>query len=284
MTTYRVGGAASLFLQVESEDDVVELCSIVKERGVDVLVVGKGSNLLVADEGFDGLAVVLGDAFADVRIDGTTVTAGGAAFLPVVARRTAAAALTGFEWAVGVPGSVGGAVRMNAGGHGSDIAAVVARVRVVELTTGDDGWMAASALAFGYRRSSIAPTQLVLAAELSLRAGDRATAEAEINEIVRWRRENQPGGQNAGSVFTNPKGDSAGRLIDAAGCKGLRVGSAVVSEKHANFFIADPGGRAADVYALMTEVQRRVQAVHGVRLEPETRLVGFTNPRVEMES
>jgi len=284
MTTYRVGGAAALFIHVESEADVAEACAIVAERGVDVLVVGKGSNLLVADEGFDGLAVMLGDAFADVRIDDATVTAGGAAFLPVVARRTAAAALTGFEWAVGVPGSVGGAVRMNAGGHGSDMAAVVARVRVVDLATGDDGWMAASALAFGYRRSSIGPTQLVLEAELSLGAGDRAAADAEINEIVRWRRENQPGGQNAGSVFTNPPGDSAGRLIDATGCRGLRVGSAVVSEKHANFFIADPGGRAADVRALMTTVQQRVQAAHGVWLEPETRLVGFANPRVELES
>lgn len=173
---------------------------------------------------------------------------------------------------------------MNAGGHGSDMAAVVTRVRVVDLTTGDDGWMAASALAFGYRRSSIGPAQLVLEAELSLRVGDRETTEAEINEIVRWRRENQPGGQNAGSVFTNPPGDSAGRLIEAAGCKGLRVGTAVVSDKHANFFIADVGGRADDVHELMTIVQQRVQAAHGVWLEPETRLVGFANPRVEMES
>src|SRR5581483_4789949 len=120
-----------------------------------------------------------------------------------------------------------------------------------DVQTGDDGWMAASDLALGYRRSSITATQVVLAAELSLRAGDRASAEAEIADIVRWRRDNQPGGQNAGSVFTNPAGDSAGRLIDAAGCKGLRVGTAVVSEKHANFFIADPGGRADDVVALM---------------------------------
>ena len=204
--------------------------------------------------------------------------------MPVTARRTAAAGLTGFEWAVGVPGAIGGAVRMNAGGHGSDMAASLTRVRVVDLRTGDDGWMAASDLALAYRHSSITTDQLVVTAELALAFGDRERAEAEISEIVRWRREHQPGGQNAGSVFTNPVGDSAGRLIDAAGCKGLRRGSAMVSEKHANFFIADAGGRADDVYALMREVQRRVLEVHGVHLEPETRLVGFdSDSRLEVE-
>ena len=284
MTTYRVGGRAALFARVESEDDLAEVSALVRERGVSVLVVGNGSNLLVADSGFDGLALMLGETFASIDILGSMVTVGGAASLPVTARRTAAAGLTGFEWAVGVPGSIGGAVRMNAGGHGSDMAASLTRVRVVDLRTGDDGWMAASDLALAYRHSSIAADQLVVTAELALAFGDRDRAEAEIAEIVRWRREHQPGGQNAGSVFTNPPGDSAGRLIDAAGCKGLRRGSAVVSEKHANFFIADAGGRADDVYALMRDVQQRVLEVHGVHLEPETRLVGFEHdPRVEVE-
>jgi len=284
LTTYRVGGPAAFFARVESDDDLAELAALVAERRLPVIVVGNGSNLLVSDAGFAGIAVALGDAFATIALTGTTVTAGGAALLPVVARRTAAAGLTGFEWAVGVPGSIGGAVRMNAGGHGSDMAASVARVRVVDLRTGDDGWMAASDLALAYRHSSISADQLVVAAELTLAFGDRDRAEAEIAEIVRWRREHQPGGQNAGSVFTNPPGDSAGRLIDAAGCKGLRRGSAAVSEKHANFFIADAGGRADDVHALMLEVQQRVLEAHGVRLEPETRLVGFdTDPPVEVE-
>jgi len=284
MTTYRVGGAARLFLVVESEDDLATASAVVRDDRADVLVVGKGSNLLVADAGFDGLAVVLGDSFADVLIDGTAVAAGGAAALPVVARRSAAAGLTGFEWAVGVPGSIGGAVRMNAGGHGSDMAASLTRVRVVDLASGEDGWMAAADLDLAYRHSAIGPSQLVVRAELALHEGDAARAEAEIASIVRWRRENQPGGQNAGSVFTNPPGDSAGRLVDSAGCKGLRVGTAVVSEKHANFFIADSGGAAGDVFALMAEVRRRVHDVHGVWLEPETRLIGFDNPRVEVES
>src|SRR5262249_54388786 len=151
---------------------------------------------------------------------------------------TAAAGLTGFEWAVGVPGSIGGAVRMNAGGHGSDIAATLTRVRVVDLASGEDGWMAAAALDLAYRHSSVAASQIVVRAELTLGRGDAEQSEATIASIVRWRRENQPGGQNAGSVFTNPPADSAGRLIDSAGCKGLRIGSAVVSDKHANFFIA----------------------------------------------
>jgi UDP-N-acetylmuramate dehydrogenase len=284
LTTYRVGGAAALFMTVEADDDLARLGAAVATSGVAVLVVGNGSNLLVADAGFDGLAVALGDAFEGITIDGSVVTAGAAALLPVVARRTAAADLTGFEWAVGVPGSIGGAVRMNAGGHGSDMAATLTRVRVVDLENGDDGWMAASSLALGYRSSAITPAQLVVAAELALAVGDRAASEGEITDIVRWRRENQPGGQNAGSVFTNPTGDSAGRLIDEAGCKGLRVGTAVVSDKHANFVIADAGGRADDVHALMSLVRDRVHQVHGVWLEPETRLVGFTeNSGLEVE-
>lgn len=284
LTTYRVGGMAALFVTIEDEDDLAAVAGAVHATSVPVLVVGKGSNLLVTDAGFDGMAVMLGDSFADVAVDGTTAGAGGAAPLPVVARRTAAAGLTGFEWAVGVPGSIGGAVRMNAGGHGSDMAATLSRVRVVDLVAGEDGWVPASALELAYRHSSIGASQLVVRAELALARGDVTRAEAEIAEIVRWRRANQPGGQNAGSVFTNPPGDSAGRLIDSAGCKGLRIGSAVVSDKHANFFIADVGGRAADVVALMHEVRRRVEDVHGVRLETETRLIGFDNSRLEVES
>ena len=146
--------------------------------------------------------------------------------------------------------------------------------------------MAAADLDLGYRRSNVAPSQVVVEATLALAAGDRKTGERTLSEIVTWRRANQPGGQNAGSVFTNPPGESAGRLIDAAGCKGLRVGTAEVSTKHANFFQADAGGSADDVVALMAEVRRRVLAHSGVDLHPETRLVGFpgSDPQVEVES
>jgi UDP-N-acetylmuramate dehydrogenase len=275
LTTYRVGGTAALFLEVRDTADLAVAAEAVQAATIPVLVVGKGSNLLVADRGFRGLALVLGDAFAVVEIEGTSVRAGGAVALPVLARRTAAAALTGFEWAVGVPGSLGGAVRMNAGGHGSDMSACVRSADVFDLCEGRRLTLSLADLAYGYRRSSIESTQVVLGAELALEPGDREASEAQIAEIVRWRRDNQPGGQNAGSVFTNPPGDSAGRLVDACGLKGFRMGSAHVSAKHANFIQADDGGSADDVLALVVEVQRRVEEQMGVRLEPELRLVGF---------
>jgi UDP-N-acetylmuramate dehydrogenase len=282
MTTYRVGGPARQLARVESEDDLREVSELVRATGDPVLVVGKGSNLLVADAGFDGVAVVLGDAFAGVELsqggaagDSVVVEAGGATPLPVLARRTASAGVRGLEWAVGVPGSVGGGVRMNAGGHGSDMAASLVRVRVFDLATGDHGTVQAADLDLGYRRSSIGPAQVVTRAALRATAGDAADAVATIDEIVRWRRENQPGGQNAGSVFTNPDGDSAGRVVDAAGCKGLRIGTAEVSTKHANFIQADPGGSADDVASLILEVQRRVREAVGIELHPELRMVGF---------
>jgi UDP-N-acetylmuramate dehydrogenase len=282
MTTYRVGGAAALLVDVESDDDLRLVAEAAGATGIDVLVVGKGSNLLVADRGFDGLALVLGESFASIDVDGTRVRAGGAVALPVLARRTVAAGLTGLEWAVGVPGSVGGAVRMNAGGHGSDIAATLRRVRVFDVATGEDGVVTAADLALGYRSSAVTSTRIVLWADFALAPGDVAAGEAELSEIVRWRRENQPGGQNAGSVFTNPPYDSAGRLVDLAGCKGLRRGSAHVSEKHANFIQSEPGGAADDVAALIADVRQRVRAATGVDLHPELRMIGFdARPEVE---
>ncbi|MEA2717101.1 MAG: UDP-N-acetylmuramate dehydrogenase, partial [Actinomycetota bacterium] len=264
LTTYRVGGPAALLVRAENEDDLALVGEAVTQSGIEVLVVGRGSNLLVADAGFPGLVLTLGDNFATIEVDGTLVRAGAAVSLPVLARRTAAAGLTGLEWAVGVPGSVGGGVRMNAGGHGSEIRGTLRRARLVDLArsrrqppaAAKDGAIAgraagagrgpvdveAAELGLGYRRSTVAAGQVVVAAEFELETGDRATSEAELAAITRWRRENQPGGANAGSVFTNPPGDSAGRLIDAAGCKGRRRGSAFVSPKHANFFQVDNGG------------------------------------------
>lgn len=283
LTTYRVGGAAAHFVRVETLDDLHTASAAVRDGALATLVVGKGSNLLVADAGFDGLAIVLGEAFSEVAIEGeggaeddeALVRAGGATPLPVLARRSAAAGLRGLEWAVGVPGSVGGGVRMNAGGHGSDIAESLVRVRVFDLATGDDRSVQAADLDLGYRQSAIGPSDVVLDADFTARVGRAERAAALIDEIVRWRREHQPGGQNAGSVFTNPPDDSAGRLVEAAGCKGLRVGTAEVSAKHANFIQADAGGSADDVAALIREVQRRVLDAFGIELHPELRMVGF---------
>ena len=176
-----------------------------------------------------------------------------------------------------MPGSVGGAVRMNAGGHGADIAGCLAWADVLDLSTGRRGRRAPETLGLRFRGSDLGPHELVVEAQFSLTAGDSSTAKAEIDEIVRWRRENQPGGQNAGSVFVNPvPGElSAGALIDELGLRGLRIGSAEVSTKHANFIQADPGGRAADVVAVMHEVRARVAARTGFVLRSEVRLVGF---------
>lgn len=281
LTTYRVGGPAALFVEARHAADLARVAEAVAATGVDVLVVGKGSNLLVADAGFAGVAVLLGDAFAAVDVDaeGATARAGAAAFLPRVARATVNAGLTGFEWAVGVPGSIGGAVRMNAGGHGSDMAATLSEVTIVDLAEGSgagaERTVAAADLALAYRSSNVAPHQVVTSATLALTPGDAAVGKATIAEIVAWRRSHQPGGHNAGSVFTNPPGDSAGRLVDAAGAKGLRAGTAEVSPKHANFIQSDDDGSADDVAALMAEVRRRVAADAGIELHAETRMVGF---------
>ncbi len=275
-TTYRVGGPAAVLVHARSQAELEAVHRVVAETGAATLVVGRGSNLLVADAGFDGVVVHLDpEGFAEITIDGTSVVAGGGALLPVVARRTAQAGLTGFEWAVGVPGSVGGAVRMNAGGHGSDIAASLAEVSVFGLRHGGPVARSAADLGLGYRTSNLGADEVVLFARFALAVGDREAAEAELAEIVRWRRANQPGGANAGSVFTNPEGDSAGRLIDAAGLKGHRIGTAEVSTKHANFIQADPEGSGDDVAALIHHVRAEVRQRFGVTLHPENRLIGF---------
>lgn len=288
--TYRVGGPAALFVEVGSVADLQLVRTAVEASGCPTLVVGRGSNLLVSDAGFAGIALHLGPSFETIDFDvspgagqgrdgtdttTTVVRAGGGALLPVVARRTASAGLTGFEWAVGVPGSIGGAVRMNAGGHGSDMAAALVRVGLFDLIEGGPVEIDAAQLELGYRRSAIGPRHLILWAELALHDGNAERSLAEISEIVAWRRANQPGGQNAGSVFANPEGDSAGRLIDSLGLKGFRVGSAEVSTKHANFIQADPGGSADDVVALIRQIQLRVAAATGIELHVENRLIGF---------
>jgi UDP-N-acetylmuramate dehydrogenase len=277
-TTYRVGGSARLGFELsEPDDDLLAAEAVAAARHLPVITVGRGSNLIVPDAGFPGLALLVGTAgpWGRIEIDGEgLVRAGAGTLLPVLARRTAAAGRSGLEWAVGVPGSVGGAVRMNAGGHGSDISGSICEATVTDLSTGVRAVRPAFELELGYRRSALTSTDLVVAAAFATGSGAPAASAAAIEEIVRWRRENQPGGQNAGSVFVNPEGDSAGRLVDAAGCRGLRLGTAEVSPKHANFIQADPGGRADEVIALIREVRRRVLDHSGVDLHPEVKLAG----------
>ena len=286
LTTYRVGGNAAVLVDVGSEGDLQALFDAMAWSApagrVPVLVLGKGSNLLVADTGFPGLVVRPGGALAQLRVLGTedpvcgiSVRAGGALGLPVLARRTVEAGLEGLEWAVGIPGSVGGALKMNAGGHGADTASCLVRYRTVDLGGAGGSEADVSRLDLGYRTSALLDAEVVVWADFAVRRGERETGKALLSQIVRWRREHQPGGSNAGSVFTNPPGDSAGRLVEAVGLKGFRLGSARVSEKHANFIVADEGGAARDVVALMARVQRQVAAATGVVLRPEVKLVGF---------
>jgi UDP-N-acetylmuramate dehydrogenase len=282
LTTYGVGGPAALFVEIANPPDLDAVRAVLTDRarGVPLFVIGRGSNLLVADAGFDGIAVHLGPGFADLELPagdaGTPLVRAGAALaLPVLARRVADAGWSGLSWAVGVPGSVGGAVRMNAGGHGSDMASCLERYRWVDLLGPEEGTDDVAKLEYGYRSSSVTASQLVVAADLRVTAGSSEKEQAEVAEIVRWRREHQPGGSNAGSVFTNPEGDSAGRLIDEAGLKGFGIGTAHVSEKHANFIQAERGGRADDVRAVMEHVRGVVAERCGVSLQTEVRLLGF---------
>jgi len=285
LTTYRVGGRAAAMVVVDDHETLSAVAAAVAGTGIPVMTLGRGSNMLVADRGFDGLVVHMAGDYAAINvIDETIVIAGAAAKLPVVARTTVGYGLTGFEWAVGVPGSIGGAVRMNAGGHGADMSAALLDADIVDFAAGERRIVPAEELQLSYRHSALRTDELVVGCRLSLSPGDERKGKAEMAEIVQWRRDNQPGGQNAGSVFTNPEGDSAGRLIDTAGGKGLRVGSAEVSEKHANFIQADEGGSAADVLQVMIEVRTLVEYVHGVVLQPETHLVGFTNDEVPWSS
>jgi UDP-N-acetylmuramate dehydrogenase len=288
-TTYRVGGAAALFVRPRTIDDLRAVGEARRDAGVPLLVVGRGSNMLVADDGFKGIAVSLAEMASDIDLGNgvgdapCVVSAGGAVSLPVLARRTAAAGLTGFEWGVGIPGSVGGAVQMNAGGHGSDMAAVLVDVDIISLDDDSpvvEAWPVGR-LGLHFRGSQLGPLDVVLSARLSLAPGDAEAAAARVSEIVRWRREHQPGGQNCGSVFVNPvPGEvSAGELIDRLGLRGTRLGTAEVSIKHANFIQADEGGRAADVMALMDTVRQRVGDATGYQLRSEVRLIGFEDGR-----
>lgn len=280
LTTYRLGGPVAVVARITTDDDLAAAAAVLSHADPlpPILIVGRGSNLLVADQGYPGVAVVLDGDFATVTVtaDAGTVTAGGAAPLPVVARRAAAAGLTGLEFYVGIPGSVGGAVRMNAGGHGRDTREVLRRAFVLDLAAGGSAQARSVAdLDLGYRHSALTAADIVTGAEFRATPDPVEACEARVAEIVRWRRDHQPGGANAGSVFRNPPGDSAGRLIDAAGLKGHRVGAAVVSAKHANFFQAEAGATANDVARLVTEVQARVHDATGIWLTPELEMIGF---------
>ncbi len=278
LTTYKFGGPARWLLEADSEDDLIRLAAALAEEPapVPVVVLGRGSNVVISDLGFRGVVVRPGPGLGGLEIgaDGTCRT-GGALPLPVLARRAAEADRGGLEFYVGIPGSVGGAVCMNAGCHGSDTAEWLVTARIADVRTGRVREAGPSDLGMSYRHSEVGGDEVVTAAVFRTVPRARADAEERMRAITAWRREHQPGGTlNAGSVFKNPPNDSAGRLIDSLGLKGFRVGAVSVSARHANFFVAGEGATAQDVHDLVAEVRRRVYEESGVLLEPEVRFVG----------
>lgn len=279
-TTYGVGGSAAVVVVVHSESDALALSNAVAQCRVEnIVVVGRGSNVLVSDEGFDGVVVLLGAVSPDsaVSVEGDVVQAGGSVLMPVLARRSVGAGRGGLEWCVGIPGTVGGAVRMNAGGHGAEMIDNLINARVVSLKSGKVCDVANADLGMHFRGSALSQHHVVLSARFQTSNIAPEEGTATINSVVAWRREHQPGGRNAGSVFVNPaQGEgSAGALIDAAALRGYSRGGASVSEKHANFIQASDNATAADVVTVMSDVQQKVFEVHGIMLRSEVVLVGF---------
>jgi len=278
LTTIRTGGAADWFARPDSEEALAELLAWARAGAIAVGVVGSGSNLLVADEGFRGLVMKLDGALAAVERDGHRLLCGGGARLPSAAARAAREGLSGLEFGVNIPGTVGGAVRMNANAYGGDLSRVLEWVDV----TGPGGAQRRepSELGFSYRHSNLGPGEVVSGASFLLSPAPPAEVKATLARMRAARREAQPSGiKTFGSTFKNPEdpraeGRSAGVLLDAAGCRGLAVGNARFSDKHANF--VENTGRATteDVIALMAEGRRRVRERFGVELEPEVQILG----------
>jgi UDP-N-acetylmuramate dehydrogenase len=275
MTSFRLGGPAALYLEALTIEDLSAVGEAVRQTGLPLLVIGKGSNLLVADRGFPGIVLRLGKTFRWAARDGDRISAGGAMPLPALAGVALSHRLAGLEFGVAIPASLGGSVRMNAGAHGRSLDEVLESVEVFRIDRSRLESMPARDAGFGYRESSLPGQSVVTAAAVRLRPGDPGDIRRAMDEARAWRRATQPLAEpNCGSVFKNPPGDHAARLIEEVGGKSLSVGAARVSEKHSNFIVAGPGATSGDVRRLMSILQDRVRERFGVRLEPEVRLVG----------
>lgn len=269
-TTLRVGGPAALLVTVEDEESLARVVTSTATRSVPLLVLGRGSNLLVRDDGWPGVVLRLGAGFRGIEVEGTHVRVGAAEPMPSVAVRTAQLGLAGFAWGAAVPGTMGGGVRMNAGAHGADVSDTLVAARVMDARDGTIEEWGPERLALGYRSSALLAHHVVVSVRLTLRHDDPERIMAEIDDIRTWRRTHQPLSRpSCGSVFTNPPGASAGALIEQAGLKGLRVGGAEVSRTHANFIVTSTGARATDVEELIDLVVARVRERSGVELRTE---------------
>jgi len=278
LTTIRTGGAAELFARAGTLGMLERLLSWAAAEGLEVGVVGSGSNLLVADAGVRGLVLKLDQELSDIELDGTQIHCGGGARLPSVSARAARAGLAGIEFGVNIPGTVGGAVRMNANAYGGELARVLAWVDVVG-STGTER-RAPEALSFAYRRSGLRPGEVVARASFALQSAPTDEVKARLAEMRERRKAAQPTGiKTFGSTFKNPDDPraeqrTAGQLLQDAGCRGLRIGGASFSTKHANFVENHGEATTADVVALMAEGRRRVKERFGVELEPEVQALG----------
>jgi len=273
-TTMRVGGPADLFATVHNLFELRALVRFARSRMIPHLILGRGSDLVISDRGVRGL--VIQDRAEGSRVDGTTYTADAGVPMARAATETQKAGLTGLEFGLAIPGTIGGAVWANAGAHESDMASVLASARVLD-GEGRESVVPAAELGLAYRDSRFkrAREELVLDATFHLEHADPEVIKGRLDEIRRWRQAHQPLGlPSAGSVFRNPDRDSAGRLIEAAGLKGTRIGGAVVSEKHANFIVNDQKGTAADVRRLGDQVRDAVRTDHGIELVYEIEFVG----------
>jgi UDP-N-acetylenolpyruvoylglucosamine reductase len=278
LTTVRTGGAADWFARPGSEADLLELLGWAEQEGLALGMVGSGSNLLVADAGFRGLALKLDGELATIEREGERLLCGGGARLPSASAKAAGWGMAGLEFGVNIPGTAGGAVKMNANAYGGQLAAVLEWVDV--CTAGGRERRLPEALGFAYRSSNLGPGEVVARASFRLVPDDPAAIKARLEEMRGKRREAQPSGiKTFGSTFKNPdderaEGRSAGQLLEAAGCRGLHHGGARFSAKHANFVENKSGATTADVLELMAEGRRRVHERFGIVLEPEVQILG----------
>jgi len=273
-TTFKVGGPAALFVIVNSLQELRSTLLLSKKSGIPFLVVGRGSNLLVADSGFRGIVVRLGNYFSRINIDNDYVQAGAAISLPTLIRETYKEGFKSLAFAVGIPGTLGGAIRMNAGAYGDCFGNYL---RKVTLYTTDAQFKSFghSEIEFDYRSSSLKDKGVILEATLKLEKGDPKLIKLQMERYFKARKDSQPLNMaNAGSIFKNPPNKFAGKIIEDAGCKGWQEGSAVVSKKHANFIVNLGGAKASDIYGLMQKVQDRVLEKKNILLEPEITKVG----------
>lgn len=284
LTTYRLGGPATILFEPASAADLLSIGRAARNCGlspdeIPLLVVGRGSNMVISDRGFDGLVIKMGSSLSSITgaddPASARVTAGAATSMPLLANWAARRSFSGLEFTVGIPGSVGGGVRMNAGAHEGSISDTLLSAEVYTLGADDIAVRDVASLGLAYRHSALSALDVIVSASFQLMSDDRRAIRGRMETYRKHRADTQPGAlQNAGSTFKNPPGDSAGRLVEAAGLKGHSIGGARVSDLHANFFIAGEGATSQDIFDLVHFVRRRVSEMFGVDLEPEVSFVG----------